>query len=94
MNAGIILVKGINEEAPRAAFDLITREKVPDITLRFKNVGQLGRYQKDADENVKLADLVISLTARSIKGFTEDWIWSHYGKPLSDTVMLLNQEHY
>ena len=79
MNAGIILVKGINEEAPRAAFDLITREKVPDITLRFKNVGQLGRYQKDADENLKMADMV-KLCADQL-GFTEDYIWSHYGKP-------------
>ena len=79
LNFGIIIVKGINEEVPSRAHDLIKREAIPDVTLRFKNVGQLGRYQKEKDENLKMKDMVKLIGSQL--GYTEDYIWSHYGKP-------------
>lgn len=79
LSTGHIIVKGVNEDAPERMLALLDKEGVEDITLRIKNVGQLGRYMNEVDENIKLPDL-ISLTAKQLK-VSEDWIWSHYGAP-------------
>ena len=38
--------------------ELIEKEKIRNVMMRIKNVGQLGRYQKDKDGNIKLDGLV------------------------------------
>ena len=47
--------------------------------MRIKNVGQLGRYQKDKDGNIKLNGLV-KLCADQFN-VSEDYIWSFHGVP-------------
>jgi len=77
LNTGTIIIPEINEDAPAALKEMIEREKINNVMMRIKNVGQIGRYQKDADENVKL-DKLVKLCADQF-GVSEDYIWSYHG---------------
>lgn len=79
INTGTVIVPGINEDAPAALNELIERENVRNVLMRIKNVGQVGRYQKEADENIKLEGLV-KLCADQFN-VSEDYIWSFHGVP-------------
>jgi len=79
LNTGTIIIPEINYEAPSRLKELIDREKVNNIMMRIKNVGQLGRYQKDKDGNIKLEGLV-KLCADQFN-VSEDYIWSFHGVP-------------
>ena len=60
--------------------EVIEKENVKNVMMRIKNVGQLGRYQKDADENIKM-DGLVKLCSEQF-GVSEDYIWSHHGNPI------------
>lgn len=79
LNTGTIIIPEINYEAPARLFEVIEREKINNVMMRIKNVGQLGRYQKDADENIKM-DGLVKLCADQF-GVSEDYIWSFYKVP-------------
>lgn len=79
INTGTIIVPEINAEAPAAMKELIEKEKIRNVLMRIKNVGQLGRYMKDAADNVKL-DGLVKLCADQF-GVSEDYIWSFHMKP-------------
>lgn len=79
INVSTIIIPEINREAPAALKEMIEREKIRNIMLRIKNVGQIGRYQKESDDNAKLDDLV-KLCAEQFE-ISEDYIWSHHGQP-------------
>jgi len=78
LDTGTIIVKGINEEAPSRLLHLMNDKDIDTVTMRIKNVGQLGRYQKDEDENIKLKGLV-TLCSQQFN-LSKDYIWSHYDK--------------
>ena len=79
LNTGTIIIPEINYEAPARLKELIEKEKINNIMMRIKNVGQLGRYQKDTDGNIKLQGLV-KLCADQFN-VSEDYIWSFHGVP-------------
>lgn len=79
INVSTIIIPEINQDAPAALIELMDRENIRNVMMRIKNVGQLGRYQKDADENAKLEDLV-KMCADQF-GVSEDYIWSHHKQP-------------
>lgn len=79
LNTGTIIIPEINREAPAKLNELIEKENIRNIMMRIKNVGQIGRYQKDADENIKLEGLV-KLCADQFN-VSEDYIWSFHGVP-------------
>jgi len=83
LNTGTIIIEGINEEAPGRLLSVIEKENINNIMMRIKNVGQIGRYQKDADENLKM-DKLVKLCADQFK-LSEDYIWSHHGVPYYNT---------
>ena len=76
LDTGTIVVKDINEQAPGALVDMFRREGIENVTMRIKNVGQLGRYQLDDTENLKLFDLA-RLCSEQL-GLSLDYIMSHY----------------
>jgi len=45
---GCILQRGANEGAPERLFEIVRSIGNQDIVIRFRNVGQLGRYSQDA----------------------------------------------
>ena len=59
---------------PARLKELIEKEKIRNVMMRIKNVGQLGRYQKDKDGNIKL-DGLVKLCAEQFN-VSEDYIWS------------------
>tara|TARA_B100001094_G_scaffold253149_1_gene251466 strand:+ start:31209 stop:32147 length:939 start_codon:yes stop_codon:yes gene_type:complete len=79
LNTGTIIIPEINYEAPARLKELIEKEKINNVMMRIKNVGQLGRYQKDKDGNIKLEGLV-KLCADQFN-VSEDYIWSFHGVP-------------
>lgn len=79
LNTGTIIIPEVNPDAPAALKELIEKEKIRNVLMRIKNVGQVGRYQKDAEENLKLGDLV-KVCADQF-GVSEDYIWSYHGVP-------------
>lgn len=79
LNTGTIIIPEINYEAPARLLEVIEKENVKNVMMRIKNVGQLGRYQKDADENIKM-DGLVKLCSEQF-GVSEDYIWSHHGVP-------------
>ena len=79
LNTGTIIIPEINYEAPARLKELIEKEKINNIMMRIKNVGQLGRYQKDTDGNIKLQG-VVKLCADQFN-VSEDYIWSFHGGP-------------
>jgi len=83
LNTGTIIIEGINEEAPGRLLSVIEKENINNIMMRIKNVGQIGRYQKDADENLKM-DKLVKLCADQFN-LSEDYIWSHHGVPYYNT---------
>lgn len=72
LDTGTIIVPEVNEDAPGALLELFDKENINNVLMRIKNVGQLGRYQTDADDNVKLNQLV-KLCAEQM-GVSEDYI--------------------
>tara|TARA_B100000963_G_C22524870_1_gene624802 strand:- start:705 stop:1166 length:462 start_codon:yes stop_codon:yes gene_type:complete len=79
LNTGTIIIPEINYEAPAKLKELVEKENIRNIMMRIKNVGQLGRYQKDKDGNIKLNGLV-KLCADQFN-VSEDYIWSFHGVP-------------
>ena len=58
LDTGTIIVPGVNEDAPGALLELFDKENINNVLMRIKNFGQLGRYQTEVDDNVKLNQLV------------------------------------
>jgi len=79
LNTGTIIIPEINYEAPARLKELIEKENINNVMMRIKNVGQLGRYQKDKDGNIKMEGLV-KLCADQFN-VSEDYIWSFHGVP-------------
>ena len=79
INVSTIIIPEINEEAPAALLEMMDRENVRNVMMRIKNVGQIGRYQKESEDNAQLGDLV-KLCADQF-GLSEDYVWSHHGQP-------------
>ena len=46
IDIGCILVKDINDEAPTRMINLLKKTGIENCVIRFKNVGQIGRYLK------------------------------------------------
>jgi uncharacterized radical SAM superfamily Fe-S cluster-containing enzyme len=76
LDLGTILVKGVNDEAPTRMMNLIKELDIKNVTLRFKNVGQIGRYMEGEDQNWKMEDLV-RITAKQFN-LPEKYIWDFY----------------
>ena len=80
LDTGTIIVSDVNETAPGQLLELFERESIRHAFMRIKNVGQLGRYQTEVADNVKLNQLV-KLCSEQMN-ISEDYIWSHHDNPM------------
>ena len=80
LDTGTIIVPDVNEDAPGALLELFDQENVKNVLMRIKNVGQLGRFQTEADDNVKM-DQLVTLCSEQM-GVSEDYINSFRDKKL------------
>lgn len=82
VNLGVICQKGTNDHVPQRLFDL-SKEVGGNPIFRFRNVGQIGRYTLEQNENWTFDELVENLcpifnkdpqwarTHHDIMGYTE-----------------------
>jgi molybdenum cofactor biosynthesis enzyme MoaA len=103
LDTGTIVVPNVNEDAPGALLELFDRENVKNVLMRIKNVGQLGRFQTDADDNVKMDQLVtlcseqMGVSADYINSFREKKLYGMYEEknsilfPLREGNKILNR---
>lgn len=75
INTNTILMKGVNKNAPLEIYNLLKKLKVKKAVMRFRNIGQLGRYMLSKEENYTYREL-IKLIADAFK-LDENWILSH-----------------
>jgi molybdenum cofactor biosynthesis enzyme MoaA len=80
LDTGTIIVPDVNEDAPGALLELFDRENINNALMRIKNVGQLGRFQTEADDNVKM-DQLVKLCSEQMN-ISEDYINSFRDKKL------------
>lgn len=80
LDTGTIIVPDVNEDAPGALLELFDQENVKNVLMRIKNVGQLGRFQTEADDNVKM-DQLVTLCSEQM-GVSADYINSCRDKKL------------
>ena len=58
VNTNTILMKGVNENVPMEIFKILKALKVKRAVMRFRNVGQLGRYMVSPSENYSYRGLI------------------------------------
>ena len=57
ISIGCILIRDLNSQAPSRFLKLLETLKISALTLRFRNIGQLGRYDKNVD-NFSFQELI------------------------------------
>ena len=57
ISIGCIIIRNINFQAPSRFLKLIDKMGLKTLTLRFRNIGQIGRYDKGA-ENLSFEELI------------------------------------
>lgn len=57
IDIGCILVKGVNESAVTNIIPMLKNAGMTNGVVRFKNVGQVGRYQLEADQNLNIESI-------------------------------------
>lgn len=57
-NIGCIMQNGVNMEAPKKIIEMLEKYKIKDCVIRLKNVGQIGRYSLEPEENLSLTNIM------------------------------------
>lgn len=75
ININCIMQKGTNDHIPERLINIFKTDlQEPFAVLRFRNVGQIGRYTLDKNENYKFIDLINMFS--DISGLSTDYILS------------------
>lgn len=74
VDTGTIIQNPINLEAPGRVYSMLKDIGYTSGTMRFKNVGQLGRYSIEQEENLPFRDLT-NLVADQL-GVDRDYAWT------------------
>jgi molybdenum cofactor biosynthesis enzyme MoaA len=61
MAIGCIIAKGINEHVPIRLKEMIQKYNYP-VSLEFRNVGQIGRYSLNKDQNYSREEILLMLS--------------------------------
>lgn len=80
IDTGTILCKGINDDAPSRLLHLFKQKNIEHAMIRFKNVGQHGRYLLESVDNWSLDDMVRICSEHF--HISEDYINSWRDKPI------------
>lgn len=58
INTSTIIIKGLNEKVPLQLYKKLKDLKVKRAVMRFRNVGQIGRYMVSKTENYSFIELI------------------------------------
>jgi molybdenum cofactor biosynthesis enzyme MoaA len=70
VNIGVILQKGVNDNTPKRLYELVKESHCKAI-LRFRNVGQVGRYSLEKNQNWTW-DEMVTLVCNQL-GIDKEW---------------------
>ena len=84
IQTGTIIVKGINETAPKNLLHTLKRYNVENAVVRIKNVGQLGRHMNEAEDNIKMEELMELCSKQMNVSMNHLRYWRT--KPIVDTL--------
>ena len=51
IDIGCILVKGVNDDAPKRMYEFLNENNIKNCVIRFKNVGQIGRHMEGIENH-------------------------------------------
>lgn len=72
INTNTIIVKGVNENVPMEIYRKLKDLNVKRAIIRFKNIGELGRYMKPSKGNYSYQELIQLIS--DIFGLRKSWI--------------------
>ena len=84
IQTGTIIVRDINETAPKEMVRLFNQVGLKNVVMRIKNVGQIGRYMNGVEENLKMDDLVELVCSQL--NLDKDYVNTWRDKPILDTL--------
>ena len=74
VDTGTIIQNPINLDAPRRLYNLLTSIGYTRGVMRFKNVGQIGRYSIEQEENLPMRELHNRVCEQL--GVDPEWAWT------------------
>ncbi len=75
INTSAIMVKGLNESVPKKLYNKLKSLKVKRAVMRFRNVGQIGRYMLEKQDNYNYQELIKFIADEF--DLNEDYILKH-----------------
>ena len=84
IQTGTIIVRDVNESAPKEMVRLFNQVGLKNVVMRIKNVGQIGRYMNGVEENLKMDDLVELVCSQL--NLDKDYVNTWRDKPILDTL--------
>ncbi len=84
IQTGTIIVRDVNETAPKEMVRLFNQVGLKNVVMRIKNVGQIGRYMNGVEENLKMDDLVELVCSQL--NLDKDYVNTWRDKPILDTL--------
>jgi len=58
VNTNTVMMKGVNDNVPARIWQMIQEMGAGSVVMRFRNVGQIGRYSMDAEDNWTFDQLI------------------------------------
>ena len=83
IDIGCIMMKGVNDNAPTRMIKLLKNNNIKNCVIRFKNVGQIGRYHDG--ENHTMESLTF-LVAKQF-GLTLDYVKQNHTKVEDQSII-------
>ncbi len=92
---GCIIVKNVNEDAPSRMLHMLKQKSISNVTLRFKTIGQLGRYmesshQMNMDSLITIMADQLQVSFDYIKEWQNKWIYPESRQEKNSFLFPLN----
>ena len=65
LDIGTVIVKGINDDAPKRMINFLNEKNIKNVIWRIKNVGQIGNFMRESENNYSM-DGLISLVSNQL----------------------------
>ena len=96
-DVGCIIVNGVNEQAPAKMINMFKRHDIKNVVVRFKTIGQLGRYMEGVHQigMDSLIDIVckqLDLKEDYVRWWPNNWIYPESRQEKDSFLFPLNPD--
>ncbi len=96
-DVGCIIVNGVNEEAPVRMIEMFKRYDIKNVVVRFKTIGQLGRYmegvhQMGMDSLIDIVCKQLNLKEDYVRWWQNNWIYPESRQEKDSFLFPLNPD--